>query len=254
MAGSIRTRRDGNVCTITLEQGGKRNAISYPMMEDLRDVLESLDDEAENSVLVLRGAGEKAFSAGFDLSQERRESFDAWNDMIAALADYDYPTIAMVDGDAFGGGVHIAMTCDLRIGRPSARVGFPEATLGIVYAPDAIERLVALVGPATAKELLFTGEPIDAETAHGIGLLNHLVEADELGAFTYGLAETIGDNAPFSLTSMKSIVDAIVERGTLGSEEQEWAASLRAEAFETRAFEDGRRAFAEDREPEFEGR
>jgi methylmalonyl-CoA decarboxylase len=224
------------------------------MMDGLVEALASLDSADSDSVVVLRGAREKAFSAGFDLSQERDVEDDSWDRMIAALAGHDYPTIAMLDGDTFGGAVHLAATCDLRIGRPGARIGIPPATLGIVYPPDAIERLVAIVGPAKTKELLFTGEPIDAEAAREIGLLNHLVPADEIESFTYDLAETIASNAPFSVRSMKAIVDAVVETGTLSAEQREWAQSLRQESYTTRDYEEGTSAFAEGREPEFEGR
>lgn len=254
MTGHVHSREDGGVCTITLDNEGKRNAISYPMMDELVSTLSALDSAEEDSVVVIRGAREKAFSAGFDLSQDRDVEDDSWDRMIAALADYDYPTIAMLDGHAFGGAVHVAATCDLRIGRPGARIGVPPATLGIVYPPDAIERLVAIVGPAKTKELLFAGEPIDAADAHEIGLLNHLVPADELEAFTYDLAETIASNAPFSLRSMKRIVDAVVETGTLSDEQRAWAQSLREESYTTRDYEEGTSAFAEGREPEFEGR
>ena len=254
MTGQVRSREDGGVCTLTLDNEGKRNAISYPMMDELVAALERLDSADGDSVVVLRGAGEHAFSAGFDLSQERDPESDAWDRMIAALAAHDYPTIAVLDGDTFGGAVHLAATCDLRIGSPSARIGVPPAKLGIVYPPDAIERLVAIVGSARTKELLFTGEPVDAETARDIGLLNHLVEADELEAFAYGMAETIESNAPLSLTGMKRIVDAVVESGSLAGEDREWAESLREESFRTRDYEEGTTAFAEGREPEFEGR
>ena len=254
MTGTIRTREDGGVCTITLDNEGKRNAISYPMMDDLVAALESLESNEEDAVVVLRGARDRAFSAGFDLSQDRDPDDDSWDRMIATVAGYDYPTIAMLDGHAFGGAVHLAATCDLRIGRPGVRIGVPPAKLGIVYPPDAIERLVAIVGPAKTKELLFTGEAIDAEAAHRIGLLNHLVEADELEPTTYGIAERIAGNAPFSLRSMKRIVDAVVEGGSLSEADREWAQSLRQESYTTRDYEEGTAAFAEGREPEFEGR
>lgn len=254
MTGQVRTREDGGVYTITLDNEGKRNAISYPMMDEVIGVLESLDEADADAVVVLRGAGDVAFSAGFDLSQERRTDDDSWDRMTAALAAHDYPTIAMLDGLVYGGAVHLAATCDLRIGRSDTRVGIPPAKLGIVYPPDAIERLVAIVGPAKTKELLFTGEPMDAETAYEVGFLNHLVEAEELESFTYDMAETITENAPLSLTGMKEIVDAIVERGFLADEDRERAQELRRGSFRSRDYEEGTTAFAEGREPEFEGR
>jgi methylmalonyl-CoA decarboxylase len=254
MTGQVRTREEGGVCTITLENEGKRNAISYPMMDELIEVLDSLDAAEDDRVVVLRGAGEKAVSAGFDLSQERRPEDDSWDRMTAALADHDYPTIAMLDGAVYGGAVHLAATCDVRVGRTGIRIGIPPAKLGIVYPPDAIERLVAIVGPAKTKELLFTGEPMDAETAKEAGFLNHLVAPDELEPFVSGMAETIAGNAPLSLRGMKEIVDAVVQAGTLPAEDRERAEALRRESFGSRDYREGTAAFAEDREPEFEGR
>lgn len=254
MTGQVRTREEGGVCTITLENEGKRNAISYPMMEELASTLESLDGAEDDAVVVLRGAGDVAFSAGFDLTQERRTDDGSWDRMIEAVAGHDYPTVAMLDGHAFGGAVHLAAACDLRIGRPDTQLGIPAAKLGIVYPPDAMERLVALVGPAQTKELLLVGDPIDAEAAHEIGLVDHLVDADEMEAFTYEMAETMAGNAPFAVTAMKRIVDEIVGSGSLADEDREWARSLRRESYATRDYEEGTAAFAEGREPEFEGR
>jgi len=253
MTGQVRTRTDGGVCTITLDNEGKRNAISYPMMDEVVDVFESLDSADEDRVVVIHGAGEKAFSAGFDLSQERRPEGDAWDRMTAAVAGHDYPTIAMLDGAVYGGAVHLAATCDLRVGRTGIRIGVPPAKLGIVYPPDAIERLVSIVGPAKTKELLLVGDPIDAEEAREIGFLNHLVAPGELEAFVYGMAETIAGNAPLSLVHMKAIVDEIVQAGSLSEAARERAEAARRESFRSRDYEEGTTAFAEGREPEFEG-
>ena len=254
MTGQVRTREDGGVFTITLDNEGKRNAISYPMMDEVIATLERLDSSDDDHVVVIRGAGEKAFSAGFDLSQERRPEGDSWDRMTAAVAAHDYPTIAMLDGVVYGGAVHIAATCDVRVGRTGIDVGIPPAKLGIVYPPDAIERLVAIVGPAKTKELLFTGEPIDAEAAYEVGFLNHLVDPDDLEVFVYDMAETIAGNAPLSLMGMKEIVDAIVDADGLTGAAQERAETLRRESFGSRDYEEGTAAFAEGREPEFEGR
>ena len=254
MTGTVRSRRDGGVCTLTLDNEGKRNAISHTMMDELVAALAALAEAEEDSVVLLRGARENAFSAGFDLSTGDDPDDDAWDEMTATLAAHDYPTIAVLDGDVFGGGVHLAAACDLRVGRPGTRIGIPAAKLGIVYPPDAIERLVALVGPAKTKELLFTGDPIDAEEAQRIGFTNHLVERSEIDAFSDELAGTIARNAPFAVRSMKRVADAIAETGTLSGEALERAHALRRESYETRDYEEGRAAFAEDREPEFEGR
>lgn len=258
MSGTVRTAIDGSVCTVTLENEGKRNAISYPMMEELVAEIRSLESEDDNYVLVLRGAGTEAFSAGFDLSQDRRdesgEGERPWSRMIDAIEGYSYPTIAMINGHTYGGAVEVIAACDIRIGRSGVQFGITPAKIGLVYGPDAIARVMGLVGPGKTKEMLFTAEPIDADHAYETGLLDRLVAGDELEEYTYDMATTIAANAPLSLEYMKRIVNAILESRSLSETEREWASRFRQEAFESRDHEEGVEAFHEGRDPEFEGR
>lgn len=258
MSGTVRTTIDESVCTVTLENEGKRNAISYPMMEELVAEIRSLESKDDDYVLVLRGAGTEAFSAGFDLSQDRRdepgEGDRLWSQMIAAIEEYSYPTIAMINGHTYGGAVEVIAACDIRIGRSGAQFGITPAKIGLVYRPDAITRVMDLVGPGKTKEMLFTAEPIDADHAYDTGLLDRLVSADELEDHTYDMAATIAANAPLSLQYMKRIVNAVLESRSLSETEREWASRFREEAFESRDHEEGVAAFSEDRDPEFEGR
>lgn len=255
MSGSIDMECADGVCTITLEHAGKRNAVTYEMLADLAEAIDARVEAGGRDVLVLRGAGEKAFSAGHDLDQDRSEAGQQhWRDATDTLADYPYPTVAMLNGDTFGGAVHIAAACDLRIGRRGARFGITPAKIGVVYPPLGIQRITRLLGPAKTKELLFTGKTIDAETAREIGLLNQLTDPAALERVTYEMAETIASNAPLSLTHMKWIIDAVLEGGSLSAEAIEQGRRYAQESYETQDFAEGRAAFTEGREPEFQGR
>lgn len=258
MTGAIDTAFDDGICTVTIENDGRRNALSYSMVADLADAFDSLAADDDEHVVVLTGAGEEAFSAGFDLTTDRSERTDAqresWPRMIAAIEGHDYPTIAMLNGHTYGGAVEVAAACDLRIGVRDATFGITPAKIGLVYGGDAIARVMALVGPAKTKELLFTGEGIDAEHAYEIGLLNYVEERDALEARTYAIAETIASNAPLSLVCMKRIVGALLAKGRLTDAERRWIARLRDEAFASDDHTEGVAAFDEGRDPEFTGR
>lgn len=258
MSGRIRSAIDGGICTLTIENEGKRNAISYAMLRELIDELDGVSERDGDYVLVVRGAGEEAFSAGFDLDEDRvdrtPEQKRLWPRATAALETYEFPTVAMINGDAYGGAVQLAAACDLRVGVESAEFGITPAKLGLAYGGEAIGRVLRLVGPAKTKELLFTANAIPASHAAEIGLLNYVVERDELAELTYGLAEDIAANAPLSLTYMKEIVGVLEEKQALSDAERKWIGRVREELFRSRDHREAVEAFRDGRTPEFEGR
>lgn len=256
MSGSIETEIEDGICTLTLKNEGKRNALTYGMMKSITEAVNDLEARDDDYVLVITGAGEKAFSAGFDLDQDRDPDKESWwKEVNATIEAYEYPTVAMINGDTYGGAMEIVCDCDIRVGVSDARFGITPAKIGIVYSPQAITRVVRTVGTAKAKEFLFTGNAVGGEHAFEIGLLNHVVDdTEELESKAYGLAETMAGNAPMSLKSMKKIIAAIDAKDELSEAEIEWGYDMRMEAFDSRDHEEGVEAFSEGREPEFEGR
>lgn len=258
MTGSVHSEVDGRICTVTIENDGKRNAIDYAILEGLIETFQGLEEREEPTVVVLRGAGEQAFSAGFDLDIDRSDQTDEqarlWPRMTRAVEGYTYPVIGMINGDTYGGAMNLIACCDLRVGVEGARFAITPARIGLVYGGRAINRIVQLIGPAMTKQLLFTAEPIETDHAVEVGLLNEAVPRSELESRTYELAEGIAANAPFSLRAMKEIVDAILAKGRLSSAERRWIQDLRGEAFRSADHAEGVAAFREGREPEFEGR
>ena len=249
----------GPVRVLTLDNQLKRNAIDFGSLGEL---VEACSAAARDRVrcLVLRGAGDQAFSSGFDL--DAMDSGDGDRPDLAvertaeALEAVPCPTIAFLNGSAFGGGFELAATCDLRVARAGVRVGMPPARLGVVYAAAGLRRFLALVGPSRTREMFFTGRAVEAETALAWGLVNRVVPAGLAEAEVMALAVEIAHNAPLAVQGMKRILrllEASHERGLTEAERQE-ISELRARAFQSADLQEGRAAFRERRPPRFGGR
>lgn len=160
----------------------------------------------------------------------------------------------MVDGATWGGGVELAATCDLRVASTEATFGLPPAKLGIVYPARGVQRFLHLLGPADASELLYTGDPVDADRAREMGLVNDVVAPDEVENRTYEMAESVAENAPLALTGMKRTIRAFLDKTALSPAEAEWVTDLRQRAYESDDHAEAMAAFEAGRDPEFEGR
>jgi enoyl-CoA hydratase/carnithine racemase len=259
MTDDVYLESDGPIAQIVLNRPAKRNAVTFAMWQRLPELFAEFEQDRQLKVLVLRGAGDRAFSAGADISEfetlrASSEGTQAYNAAAehaqTALASMAKPTIALVRGACVGGGCGLALSCDIRFGDQSAVFAITPARLGLVYPVGVTKRLVDLVGPAQAKAILYTGMKINAERAYELGLVNDLFDEDTLEANTLAFARTITERAQYSVRSTKRIVNLIADG--LAQENDETVA-LRDGAFDTEDYREGVRAFLEKRPAAFKG-
>jgi enoyl-CoA hydratase/carnithine racemase len=254
----LRYERRGAIGILTFNRPDARNAMTWDMYQGLFDACEQVDRDDRVRVLVLRGAGDKAFVAGTDISQFKKfttpqHAIDyekSQNRNIGRLERVQKPTIAMVRGFAVGGGASIALACDLRIAATDARLGVPIAkTLGNTLSIATLARIISYIGPARTKELLFTARLIDAEEGRTAGVFNEVVEPDRLEARTLEVAEQIAANAPLTIRSVKEGVRRLMEHARI-----EEAEDLVQMAYQSNDFKEGVDAFLNKRAPKWTGR
>jgi enoyl-CoA hydratase/carnithine racemase len=250
---------DGAIGWMTFNKPARRNAVSLDMWEAIPAILDVFEHDPAVRVVVLKGAGGQAFVSGADISQfeKARSSADsnAHYDAISGeagrrLAGCGKPTIAMINGFCIGGGLAIAVGCDIRIAGESARFGIPAARLGLGYGASGVRKLMELVGPSFTKEIFFTARHFSAAEAKDMGLVNRVVADEALEAFTRGYCATIADNAPMTMHALKSTVGEI---GRGEKADLERCDRLVKACFESEDFIEGRRAFMEKRRPVFRG-
>ena len=246
---------------IGLNQPKKHNAISYEMWQGIAQAMDDFESDDNVRVIVVSGEGGVAFSAGADISQfeQKRGSADAievYNTAMKRayqkLTDVSKPTIAKITGYCIGGGVAIALCCDLRLATDDSKFGIPAAKLGLGYGYDALRPLVNLVGPSSAKEILFTARRFSAAEAYNMGLINRVLTRDELEGFVDEYAETIAGNAPLSIKACKQIIAEISKDPD--DRDLDLCRRLVDDCFASGDYKEGRRAFMEKRRPQFRGK
>jgi len=254
------SRKDGHVGYVIFNNPERRNAVSLEMWEATAKILNDFGNDNDIRVVVLTGAGDKAFVSGADISKfesERanEEAVVRYNQTVeranAVIYDYPKPTIAMIRGYCIGGGVGLALSCDLRICSDDSRFAVPAAKLGLGYPYHGLKKLVDVVGIAFAKEIFYTARQFDAEEARMMGLINRVVKADELEAYVKKYAESIGENAPMTIATTKFIVGEVVKDES--KRDLAKCAAMVKQCFESNDYTEGRRAFMEKRRPEFTG-
>jgi enoyl-CoA hydratase/carnithine racemase len=254
------SRKEGGVGTLIFNNPERHNAVSLEMWEAASGILADFAADKAIRVVVLSGAGGKAFVSGADISKfesERssKEAVERYNVAVdkanAAVYEFPKPTIAMIRGYCIGGGLGLALCCDLRICSDNSKFGVPAAKLGLGYGYERMKKLVDLVGPSFAKEIFFTARQFTAPEALQIGLVNRVLGEAELEKYVKDYADTISGNAPMTVNSVKYIVGEVLK----DENERNLArcADLVAQCFASNDYIEGRKAFMEKRKPAFTG-
>ena len=259
-AGRLRVDKRGAVGWIVFDQSAKMNAINDAMWRGIPEAMARYDADAEVRCVAFRGEGTQAFAAGADISQ-----FDSIRDGQAAVGEYDdlldqvlhsiqdsrKPSVALIHGFCMGGGLEVALACDLRYCGESAQFAIPAAKLGLAYNVEGHKRLMETVGHARAREIMFLGRRYGAQEAVAMGLVHRVLPDAELGAFVDGVLATLLENAPLAIANSKTIVEEYVKSAGAPDEEVMRAAMRRCAQSED--YKEGRRAFMEKRKPRFSG-
>jgi enoyl-CoA hydratase/carnithine racemase len=237
-----------HVARLTLDNPAKRNALDHDILDALAELLPRL----EARCLIITGEG-PVFSAGYDIGALPADQFAAA--AVEALDAFPYPVLAALNGHAIGGGLELAISCDLRICSEAAKLGMPPARLGLVYSHTGLRRFLDAIGAPRTRELFFTARAIAAAEALQWGLVGEVLPAGDVGARAVELAAAIAANAPLSLAGNKRVIRALLDaEGALDPAVEEELVALRDACFESEDFFEGVRAFAEKRAPRWQGR
>lgn len=257
ICGQIATEVRDGVATVVIDNPRKRNAINGAMWRQLAQVLEALAADDAVRVLLIRGAGGRAFSAGADIEEFEQlarngaalaDNTRAVQSTQALLEEFPVPTIAMIQGACVGGGCGLALACDFRIAGRDARFGITPARLGLLYSERDTRRLHRLVGPAHCREILFKGEIFDGQRALQMGMLNELLPEEALEGQCMALAQQLSRSSRYALKGMKATLARIEGYGQLTSEQLQ---SLFDNAFTAADCAEGTAAFLQKRRPDF---
>src|SRR6202795_3290587 len=249
------------VGVITFNNPAKRNAMSLDMWEGLGSALIELRDNPDVRVVIMVGAGDKAFVSGADISQFEKTRHNAAASeeyskrseaQRALLANYPKPTIACIRGFCLGGGMQVAMLADIRFASDNSQFGIPAAKLGIAYGYDGLKHLVSLVGPSWARLIMYTGMKIDSAEAVRIGLVDRVLPDAELWDATMEIARTISGNAPLAIKAAKLTIAQVMKDPA--KRDSPLTKKVGTDCMDSQDFREGRRAFMEKRKPQFNGR
>ena len=256
-------RPAAGVVRLTIDNPAKRNALDHPILDAVTATLGELGaSDSEARCVVVTGA-HGMFSAGYDIAEipddefeQRAEALVAhpFTEAIEALEAFPYPTLAALPGHTIGGGLELALACDLRVARDDIKLGMPPAKLGLVYSHTGLRRFIDAIGAARTRELFLLGRYVNAATAEAWGLVNRTVREQELDSVTIELAEELAGNAPLSQTGNKRVIAALLDaRDGLAAGVEAELIELRRASFASRDLREGMAAFAEKRPPRWRG-
>ncbi len=255
------SRKDGRIGYLIFNNPERHNAVSLDMWDATSRILDDFAKDEEVRVVVITGAGGKSFVSGADISkfESERSSLEAvqhYNTIVAraneTVSEFPKPTIAMIRGYCIGGGLGLAVCCDLRICSDTSKFGVPAAKLGLGYSYPGLKRLIDVVGVAFAKEIFFTARQFDAEEARVMGLVNRILPGEELESYVKNYAETIASNAPLTVKAAKFIAGEVMRDESKRNLAR--CAELVEQCFKSSDYTEGRRAFMEKRKPAFTGK
>src|SRR3954454_8464898 len=250
------------VARLTISNPDRRNALDHDILNALAETMPQLDRGIEIRCAVITGHGE-IFSAGYDIGGIPNETFSAdaeglvahpFHDAMEAVSAHPYPVLCAINGHCLGGGLELAVRCDLRLCVMSAKLGMPPAKLGLIYSHTGLQKFIDVVGYARTKELFLTGRNLSGPRAMAIRLVNDTVPDDKLPDDAVALALEIAAGAPLSARGNKRTIETLNSYPRLTSEQERELIELRRSCFESEDFREGIRAFAEKRKPEWRGR
>jgi enoyl-CoA hydratase len=260
----LMTETRSHVGTITINRPERKNALSPELLVMLHKTLQEWGQKEDVRVVIITGGFGKAFSSGYDIAAiptemtpelaELMKNHNPLEFAFTSVSQFPYPTIAMMNGYAFGAGLNLALCCDMRIAVEDVSVGMPPAKLGLVYHPEGIRQFIEVVGMARTREIFFTGRTYKGKEVLDMGLIDRLVPDFDLAPLAYGIAEDIASNAPLSLKGTKKILGMFRQRMRLTDEHMREAEKLINEAFNSDDLKEGQSAFFEKRKPRFTGR
>ena len=252
------------IATLILNRPEKKNSLSPELVNLLLHTLEDLADDDTVRTLVIRGAGDTAFCSGYDIHslpskgeanvKERLKALTLVEALFDAITHFPYPVIAMINGMALGAGCELAICSDIRIGVHSARMGMPPAKLGIVYPWKGLQRFIRTIGLGSTRELFYTGGTYQGMQLKELGLVNHIVPAEEFETFTARIAEQTAANAPLALKGTKRVINLLLDQTALDERGIAEAESISEATFLSDDLKEGQLAFFEKRRPRFKGR
>jgi enoyl-CoA hydratase/carnithine racemase len=261
--GKLLLDRPGEAVTrLTISNPERRNALDHEILDAIAETLPQLDRGIENRCVIITGAP-PLFSAGYDIAGIPEESFERdaealvahpFHAAMEAIAKHPWPTIAALNGHCLGGGLELAITCDLRLCAAGAKLGMPPAKLGLIYGHTGLRKFLDTIGLARTKELFLTGRNLDAARAEQIGLVNEVFAAEQLEAAAVELAVEVAANAPLSMRGNKHAIDLLNSSPELTEQQEAGLVALRESCFASEDFREGIRAFAEKRRARWTGR